>query len=1319
LKVNLGSGQAYLDGWVNVDPSRDVHADIHLDAAEFVRQYGPQIEQVYLGHVLEHLMPGDALVLLRLLNERLPRGAVVSAVSPDMAAIWDAYRSGEIDNYQLNASFIYSYVQPSHHVWCYDQTALLALFANAGFTDPEPIDPHSWEPVFHKEGIESRWQTGVKASALGTRIADLGGPPDLQKLTWDEIEAEVARRSDRSTGPITANELLVRKVELLRQSLGRERTERLSRDDDYQDAVRQLDEARAELEHVTGKHAELTKTLKATGISLEPDPALIHDVTAAGTGAPAGTGPKMLPGNSPVTPPTPPPSPDTLPEGGARGKLRRFAAEKLPEGSSQRELAKVALETYRESREFGRRVKNTWRNRAVASGKSKPRSISYRKWLAGHAVGADAARMQRVWAEATPDKVSIQVIVLPGPGRVQATLDSLLGQSWPYWQAAICTSASEPPPVRDSRVSNAAVDTGSVFDAANATVTNSASDQVVVLRSGDVLRPDCLFTIASAVHQDPLLEVVIWDDDVVGPDGSRTAPRFRPSFSPEMLLGADYIGGACAIRRRAFLAAGGLLERFGRHALWNLLLTLDLDAERASRVSRVLSSTTDRPAPDPALAPLVVQHQLDRRGLDATAELVGQVVRVRWGLAAAPHVSVIIPTRHNRSMLSTCLPSLARTDYPSFDVVIVDNGGQSDANDEWYQQFTPELDLQVKWWTQTPFNYSAVNNAGAELARGEVLVFLNDDTELLDPSWMRELVGWAGQPDIGVAGLQLIGPDDEIQHTGVILGLGGFADHIFEGTKPHEDSIFGRNDWYRNCLAVTGACMAMRRELYDRIGGLDERFILCGSDVALGLDTVLRGYRNVCSPFGTIRHLESATRGSDVPRWDFFMSYWRYNSWLFGGDPYFSPNVSLSSRVPALRTAEEPTPQQRVAIPLGRTFTAFKQSTTESESLMLANICRALPIDVAAVNALHAENAEPFDVRTINWFIPDIDSPFYGGINTAFRIADELARRHGVENRFMVWGQPNEFFVRSALAAAFPALQDSVIEFYADPTPALLQSLPQADVSIATLWVTAYAVTHFPNTKRKFYLIQDFEPMFYPASTLYALAEETYSLGLYGLCNTENLHKIYDTEYHGKGMSFMPAVDPSVFHANGRVERADGAPVTLFVYGRPGHWRNCWEMTSLALEELKRRLGDGVRIITAGAWATGGGAEMDVKRLGLLDYRATGELYRQCDVGLALTVSKHPSYLPLEMMACGVPVVAFDNPWGYWILDEGVNSLMAKRTVDSLVDRLETMCVQTETRKQMAAAALQTIATGHSDWEKALAPIYPYLCDPEGRRDQS
>jgi hypothetical protein len=211
---------------------------------------------------------------------------------------------------------------------------------------------------------------------------------------------------------------------------------------------------------------------------------------------------------------------------------------------------------------------------------------------------------------------------------------------------------------------------------------------------------------------------------------------------------------------------------------------------------------------------------------------------------------------------------------------------------------------------------------------------------------------------------------------------------------------------------------------------------------------------------------------------------------------------------------------------------------------------------------------------------------------------------------------------------------------------ASLESVPEADVAIATLWVTAYAVAHFPHAKRKFYLVQDFEPMFYPASTLYALTEESYKLGLYGLCNTDNLRQIYEGDYAGKGMSFTPAVDPTVFHARGRVERMPEDPATVFVYARPGHWRNCWELASLALEELKDKLGDRVRIVTAGSWAVPEGGFGGMHHYGLLDYRATGELYRTCDVGMALTVSKHPSYLPLELMACGVPVVAVRQPVG-------------------------------------------------------------------------
>ena len=993
--------------------------------------------------------------------------------------------------------------------------------------------------------------------------------------------------------------------------------------------------------------------------------------------------------------------------GGRRAWVKRAAKSRLPEGSRGRAVALAALTSYRETVELGRRLRTTWSIPGVHEG-APP---SYAKWLRAHSATSTELAAQREASRTAAHPVSFEVVVLPGTGSPEATLRSLREQTWAHWRVSVCT------PTDDA----AAVDPDTAVGA-------SEADFVVLLAAGDELSPECLYTLASTAHQDPLVDLVHWDDDLLTEDRRRVEPRFRPAWSPDMLLSANYLGRSFALRRARFAAAGGLGPQAGPTAHWDLLLRCGLEAPRVARVSRVLGSVPARDSTVPPGGARVVQDHLDRTGTAATATDAGDAVRVQWRLPEQPpHVTVVIPTRHNRRMLGTCLPSLATTDYPSFDVTIVDNGGQSAENDQWYAEHAAGLDLDVLWWTEQPFNYSAVNNAAvahahAAAARGrhakaEVLVFLNDDTEVLDAGWLRELVGWATSPGIGVAGLQLVGPDGALQHAGAVVGLNGFADHVFEGMPVGSDSLLGSTRWTRDVLAVTAACLAVRRELFDALGGFDERFVLTGQDVALGLDATLRGYRNVCSPLPGVRHLESVTRGTAIPTMDFFTSYWRYSTWLFGGDPYFSPNLSLGSRRPVLRGPAEPTPGQRLEVPLGRSFTVFRQRNDTAESRALADMCRALPADTEANEALHARNAAPFEVRTVNWFIPDIDSPFYGGINSALRIADHLAREHGVENRFIVWGSPPDFFVRSAIAAAFPALADCQIAFYDGYTGASLQDLPAADVAIATLWVTAYAVAHAPNVKRKFYLVQDFEPMFYPASSLYALTEESYKLGLYGLCNTDNLRRIYEEDYGGKGMSFSPAVDGRVFHARDRRERDPEDPVTVFLYARPGHWRNCWEIASLALEELKARVGDRVRIVTAGSWATEAGGGQDIKQLGLLPYSATGELYRNSDVGVALTVSKHPSYLPLELMACGVPVVAFDNPWGHWILRDGENSLLVKRTVDSLADALERLCRDAELRRRLSEQGLADIAARHADWDAALSGIYGYLCDPERAAD--
>ena len=629
-------------------------------------------------------------------------------------------------------------------------------------------------------------------------------------------------------------------------------------------------------------------------------------------------------------------------------------------------------------------------------------------------------------------------------------------------------------------------------------------DLVLFLEPGDRLVEWALFNIAEPPWRNPRVDLVYWDDDLLDGFGRLRDPRFRPAWSPETLLGANYLGRSFAIRSRVLGNGAGLRVELGDAMWWDLLLGADLCAEQTERIPVVLAHLVRRPLPTRASSLLTVQEHLDRRQERARVTMPADTVHLTWEVDRWPTVSVIIPTRHNRPLVERCLRSLTRTDYERFDVVVVDNGEHTAENESWYRREFADLDLTVQWWDR-PFNYSAVNNAAASTASGELLVFLNDDTEVVDPGWLHELASWARRPELGVVGLQLLNGADRIQHGGVILGINGFADHLFAGMKPGVDTIFGSTNWYRNVLAVTAACLAVRRELFDRIGGFDERFVLCGSDVTLGLDTTLAGKRNLCLPSNGVRHLEAATRGTKVPGTDFFASYWRYQRWVFGGDPYFSPNLSLLSGQPELRGRHEAGPHAMVSEPLGRHIGVFRQKEDRAEAAGLADMFRATDADVERVRSVHAAGAGTHPPRSVTWFLPDVDSPFYGGLNTALRIADYLARTHDVENRFAIWAEVNDAFFRSALAAAFPSLADCQISFCGNTGSEELARLPESDVAVATLWATAFTVAKLPWSGRRFYLIQDFEPAFYPAGTLYALAEETYRLGLYGLCNTEHM----------------------------------------------------------------------------------------------------------------------------------------------------------------------------------------------------------------------
>jgi GT2 family glycosyltransferase/glycosyltransferase involved in cell wall biosynthesis len=964
-------------------------------------------------------------------------------------------------------------------------------------------------------------------------------------------------------------------------------------------------------------------------------------------------------------------------------RLVRFAADRaLPPGSRARDAARVGVETYRQGRA-------SWERYRLRS--SRP--VGYQEWLSLHRPGSAEVEAMHRAIETTTNQRRI-VVVACGDDDVAVLSGSMAVQNWPHRHLDVQPSGVGP------QHWNALAD----------------DDVVLLLRGGDALEPHSLFRLADAWWEEPHLDLVTFDDDAPatgGPDPrpmSLRAPRFHPHWSPDVLLSANYLG-------RSFAVRASVLKRVGFGGgesdldWWELLLAGGFETDRVRHLPEVLLRLGERPPATPPGAVELVGRHLHRLALGAAVEEHRGVPRVRWTPEAPPKVSIIVPTRHNRQLLDVLVPSLERTDYPSWELVVVDNGGELEGHAEWYEQRLSGLDASVIWWHE-PFNYSAVNNAAARQADGSVLVFLNDDTRVRSADWLWELAGWATHDPIGTVGVQLMAADGTIQHGGVVIGMNGFADHLFAGLSPGADTLIGSTRWYRDGLANTAACVAIRRELFEEIGGFDERFELLGSDVALGLECHRRGYRNLTTPMVDIDHLESTTRGALVPSHDMFTSYWWYQRWLRVGDPYYSPSLSLSDPEIRLRPPGEPTPLERVSVPLGRSFGVFRQTATEDEASMLADMCRLHEDDVSRIARLHEVHAGYLPVRSVNWFLPDIENPFYGGIATALRIAETLRSSHGVENRFICWAGPNEAWVRSALAAIFPGLADSSIFFHDGGSETSFEGIPDCDVGIATQWPTAYTLARYQGAKRYAYLIQDFEPMFHPAGTMYALAEETYRIGLYGLCNTRSMARFYTEDYEGIALPFVPAVDTDVFHADGRPARREGDPVRVFLYARPGHWRNCWEMVSVALDELKARHGNGLEIVTAGSWARPEDLGRGITHLGLLDYAATGDLYRSVDIGISLTVSPHPSYLPLELMACGAAVVAFQLEPGGWILDQGQTAVLVRRTVTGLVEGVSELIDDPERRSTIAAGGTARIARAHSSWSDALARVHASLSEP-------
>ena len=458
----------------------------------------------------------------------------------------------------------------------------------------------------------------------------------------------------------------------------------------------------------------------------------------------------------------------------------------------------------------------------------------------------------------------------------------------------------------------------------NLALAAARGEFVALIDDGDLLSPSALFEMAKAAAASAGVDVLYSDEDHLDDSGNRVRPFFKPEWSPELLLATNYVGRLALIRRSTALGAGGFRAGFGGAFEWELLLRLSRAGASFRRIAACLyhrhepAAAPDAPSVDAMRdrAAVLTDHG-NALGLEVEVSGPASAACLRWPLGDLPTVSIVVPNRNAFAVLETCVRGvLDGTSYPNRELVVVDNGSTDADVLALYAGLERERRGRVVPFDR-PFNFSAACNAGAAAATGDLLLFLNNDIEVIDPAWLEEMVRWAQRPGIGVVGAQLLYPDRLIQHAGVVFGL-GLVGHVFARAAEGTDGVFGSSSWYRNYLAVTGACQMLPRTVFDRLGGFDERLRISFSDVILCLEAWRAGYRVVYTPHARLVHHESFTRKRDdsVEDMEYFAAYLRRTN--FVEDPYLHPQLDPNSLVPLVRPPFEPSPRQVIAEYVGR-----------------------------------------------------------------------------------------------------------------------------------------------------------------------------------------------------------------------------------------------------------------------------------------------------------------------------------------------------------------------------------------------------------------
>lgn len=501
---------------------------------------------------------------------------------------------------------------------------------------------------------------------------------------------------------------------------------------------------------------------------------------------------------------------------------------------------------------------------------------------------------------------------------------SVQEQLYSRWELCIADDASTDPDVRplleqwmaeDPRIKVTFRDTnGHISAATNSALALASGDWITFLDHDDVLPAHALLYMVKATARHPDARMLYSDEDKLDEHGKRYDPYFKTDWNPDLFYSHNLVTHLAFYRGDLMREVGGLREAYAGAQDYDLVLRVieKVKADQIVHVPFILyhwrahaGSTATADLNIKPYAMLAGERALNdhykRMGINARAQFIGHGYRARHRLPKpAPKVSIIIPTRNAVDLVRTCVESIRdKSTYKNYEILLMDNGSDDPEALAYFAEQAQTPNFRVIR-DDSPFSYSAINNLGASMATGEVLCFLNNDIEVISHDWLEELVSQACRPGIGAVGAKLLYPNTTIQHAGVVLGIGGWAGHAHKGFSLYGHGYVGRASLASNFSAVTGACMAVQKKLFDQVGGFDDvNLKVACNDVDLCLRFAEMGLRNLFTPHALLFHHESATRGyEDTPekkaRFQKEVDYmWKRWPRMMARDPAYSPYLSL------------------------------------------------------------------------------------------------------------------------------------------------------------------------------------------------------------------------------------------------------------------------------------------------------------------------------------------------------------------------------------------------------------------------------------------